>query len=270
MDEAFYPIITKEAELPVCICGVGWCEWQYHVIRENGYPQPQVNMCANGGGILVLDGKEYEISKGMSFFLPADYPHEYYTTKNGWENHWLVFGGADISGIQQQLMLTKPIINDHGDNTSLEAVWKRIFKTVKSQKPSAAYTCSALAYDFLIEYYKGMCEHEQRRSRGIQNSIKPILQYIDENYSKDILLEELAAIAGITPQHLCKLFRREYNMRPFEYITRRRIQQAKKLLLEDKLTIAEIAETVGFHDSSYFCRVFRQYEQMSPRQFVSD
>lgn len=80
---------------------------------------------------------------------------------------------------------------------------------------------------------------------------------------------ELADLIDLSPQYLCRLFKECLSLRPFEYLARKRIQQAKLLLLEDKLNINEIAAEVGYNDCSYFCAVFKKHEMLSPAEFRS-
>ena len=56
-------------------------------------------------------------------------------------------------------------------------------------------------------------------------------------------------------------------MRPFEYLAKRRIQKAKLMLVQDKYTVNEIAQIVGYNDCSYFCSVFKKHEGISPAEF---
>jgi YesN/AraC family two-component response regulator len=115
---------------------------------------------------------------------------------------------------------------------------------------------------FTIVYQK----HREGNS-DIDNKINKIKQYIDEHYNQEITLEELSALAAITPQYLCRLFKKYFDLRPFQYITRKRIQQAKKLLSDNTLSVNEIAHSVGFNDCSYFCAIFKKNEMMSPTEF---
>ena len=57
-------------------------------------------------------------------------------------------------------------------------------------------------------------------------------------------------------------------MRPMEYVTYVRIQNAKKMLRYSHLSVYEIAERVGFSDCSYFCKIFRQVEGVTPMQYA--
>ena len=74
-----------------------------------------------------------------------------------------------------------------------------------------------------------------------------------------IELSNLAKVSGITREHLCRIFKQYTGMRPFEYITKIRLQKAQELLLLDReMTISEIAKKTGFQSNSYFSSVFRQ------------
>ena len=101
------------------------------------------------------------------------------------------------------------------------------------------------------------------------NQLSPVIEYIDKNYQKDITLVELADLIDLSPQYLCRLFKECLNIRPFEYLARKRVQQAKLLLLEGRWNINEIASMVGYNDCSYFCAVFKKHEMLSPAEFRS-
>ena len=66
---------------------------------------------------------------------------------------------------------------------------------------------------------------------------------------------------------LCRLFKDCYRMRPFEYLAKVRIGQAKIMLAQEKYTVNEIAQIVGYNDCSYFCSVFKKHEGISPAEF---
>lgn len=100
------------------------------------------------------------------------------------------------------------------------------------------------------------------------NRIKPVIEYIDENYNRLITLSDLSEVLKVTPQHLCNMFKKVTSQRVFEYINLKRIQKSKELLLQqEQLQIKEISSIVGFDDVSYFCSLFRKIEQISPGEF---
>lgn len=103
----------------------------------------------------------------------------------------------------------------------------------------------------------------------IAPAVTKAIAYIDENYMKQPGLESISKAAGVSSQHLCRLFRQTLNCRPMEYITKRKIQAAKMLLAETQKTVDQIAEETGFCDSGYFCKIFKKFESITPSQFRS-
>ena len=102
MNQSIYPIGGSERELPVYVYGIGFNDWQFDIVRKEGYPHHQIIYCTRGEGRLVFDGKEYVISPNMCFLLPANYPHEYYTIGDLWETHWIAFNGTSADAILEK------------------------------------------------------------------------------------------------------------------------------------------------------------------------
>src|SRR5690606_10930736 len=91
---------------------------------------------------------------------------------------------------------------------------------------------------------------------GTSNTIREAVTYIDEHIKDDITLTEVAAHVHLNPSYFSVLFKDEIKLNFSEYITRRRIQRAKELLLSTKLTINEVAEEVGYNTTKYFIKIF--------------
>ena len=73
---------------------------------------------------------------------------------------------------------------------------------------------------------------------------------------------------GVTPQHLCTLFRKLMGMRIFEYINLIRIQTSKaELIVSTEKAVREVAHDCGFEDVSYFCSMFKRFEKMTPGEY---
>ena len=97
-------------------------------------------------------------------------------------------------------------------------------------------------------------------------TVKMVTSYLEENYSKDVSLLDLAKYVGMTTSYLCRLFKKEQNTTVNAYLTRVRIEKSKELLKTDA-AIADIAQMCGFSDQSYFTKVFRQTEGMTPLKY---
>ncbi len=91
--------------------------------------------------------------------------------------------------------------------------------------------------------------------------------YIEQNYSDDFILGELAQLCSLSPGYLSRAFRQSTGRPLFEYINRIRIQKACLLLKRSKMPIIEIAFSVGYNNLSFFNRYFRKLMRISPRQY---
>lgn len=96
------------------------------------------------------------------------------------------------------------------------------------------------------------------------HQLRLVLQYVDNNYNQKITLEELAQMAHMSRHHFCRLFKALTGMPPIEYVNHLRINTAIKLLQQNRLSVSEAAQAVGFSDSNYFSRLFKKYKHVSP------
>ena len=131
-----------------------------------------------------------------------------------------------------------------------------------SDRVDGNFRASGYLYSFFIELSR--LATIGKGSVQISPALTKAIAYIDENYMKQLDLNSISESAGVSSQHLCRLFRQTLNCRPMEYITKRKIQVAKILLTETQLTIEQIAEETGFCDSSYFCKIFKRNECITP------
>lgn len=94
--------------------------------------------------------------------------------------------------------------------------------------------------------------------------LSPALELIEKRYHEtDLKLEDLSAACNISKPYLYKLFKKEFDMTPFGYITRTRMERAKILLLE-MYPVCEVAAMVGYSDVYQFSRAFKRFFKCSP------
>jgi len=96
------------------------------------------------------------------------------------------------------------------------------------------------------------------------------IKYIKEHLTeKNFSVDNLAKVAYMSTSHFYKQFKNTLGISPVEYINTERIKFAKKLLAQQKKrTISEIAYLSGFNNVSYFNRIFKKFEQISPGNYL--
>ena len=108
-----YPIISKESSLPVFLVSVGLNEWQYHVRCDKGDNYAKALYCTKGSGVLIMNGEKHIINPYTAFFIPAGCPHEYYSTDESWDTHWIKPSGKSCPDMLKALGFDKPKIFPH-------------------------------------------------------------------------------------------------------------------------------------------------------------
>lgn len=93
------------------------------------------------------------------------------------------------------------------------------------------------------------------------------LDYIKRNYMKKISLDEVAAHVHLSKTYFCAVFKDEMKCSFNTYINKVRIDMSKKLLLDEGMTLVEIAYCVGYEDQSYFTKVFKSQVGVSPGKY---
>ncbi|AWB45598.1 AraC family transcriptional regulator [Paenibacillus sp. CAA11] len=121
----------------------------------------------------------------------------------------------------------------------------------------------------LIEISEQILSSYSLRGGGAKGDIQfaKILEWTRIHAAEPLTVSEIACRFSYNKDYLTRLFKQHTSKNPLEYIHSVRIGKAKELLSRTTLTIKEIAAEVGFSDEKYFMRLFRRYENMTPKQF---
>lgn len=93
------------------------------------------------------------------------------------------------------------------------------------------------------------------------------LQYVNQNFTKKIALQNIAEELHVNPSYLSMLFKQELHMTFSEYLSKIRVNKAKHLLLKTNLSMVDVSLQSGFEDQSYFTKVFRKFENCTPKDY---
>ena len=103
---------------------------------------------------------------------------------------------------------------------------------------------------------------------NMSNISNKVTAYILENYSKENLsISMIASNMYLSPNYLSLMFKQETGKTINQFITETRIEKAKKLLKNEKLTLSNISLRVGYHDANYFSKAFKRETGISPKVY---
>ncbi|MBO6240938.1 MAG: helix-turn-helix domain-containing protein [Butyrivibrio sp.] len=106
-----------------------------------------------------------------------------------------------------------------------------------------------------------------KREERSNNIMKTALNYINDNFHKDISLDDVSRVVNISPYYFSKIFKEENGLNFIEYLTNIRIDKAKKLLEDTDLSIKEICISCGYTDPNYFSRSFKKNVGVTPTEY---
>ena len=102
------------------------------------------------------------------------------------------------------------------------------------------------------------------------SQIYEALIYVERNLAGDLSLEAVAKQIALSTGYFSRLFKSSVGCSFSEYVTRTRLQYAKLIMANEKLSVSEVAERCGFNNSNYFSTIFKKYNQVSPKEYYKD
>lgn len=106
-----------------------------------------------------------------------------------------------------------------------------------------------------------------KRGEKTNDIVATARQYIDENYSKDVSLDDISRQMNLSPYYFSKLFKEKTGENFVEFLTRVRIDRAKEMLGSPDRSMKEICQEVGYSDPNYFSRIFKKVVGVPPTEY---
>jgi len=139
----------------------------------------------------------------------------------------------------------------------------RLYREFKISDPCAELAIEAIVYEILVE--------AARAERGVRSSgpawMRTAKELLRDQFATRLTIERIAEAAGVHPVHLCREFRKQEGCTIGEHLRSLRVEHACSLLLESKLSLAEVAQRCGFCDQSHFTSVFKRMVGKTPGEF---
>lgn len=102
-----------------------------------------------------------------------------------------------------------------------------------------------------------------------KDRLQIVIDYINAHLDRDIKLADIAELVGVSQYYFCHLFKQSFGITPHQYLIQQRIEQAKLLLPNRELSLAEIAQECGFTDQSHFTKHFKRLVGITPKAMRS-
>jgi AraC-like DNA-binding protein len=164
-----------------------------------------------------------------------------------------------------------PILRTMALEDILRTLFRYVIGLARTNIPDKEVLLEAAVALMLRSHLNGqsavLLDPHQRLPDAIQKALKAIREALAQDPTPPITLKSLAQAAHVSPEYLCRLFRRHLNLGPLECAGLARLERATSLLVHSNLAIKEIADAVGFVSPYHFSNKFRKVYGVSPRAY---
>lgn len=254
-------------------------------LGSHGHDFTEIVVVLDGNGTHQFDNHVHPICAGDVFSIPRRHMHAYRDTHDLRISN-LIFDEAFVETCSPWLVNVdgyRALVAPDSEGTRnrptrfrlrpTEMAWvdqqiRRIIDECRSRDDGYHTVVFALFSELLV----GLCRMNREKrpaEKEVHEEIGRVVSFLENNYAESVHIADLAELAGLPMRTLLRRFGRATGMSPSQYLLRVRIGRAASLLRRFDMSVTDIAGEVGFDDSNYFSRQFRNIMGTTPTDFRS-
>ena len=231
----------------------------------------EIELFHSEGGTSYVDEGQYPVRRGMILCTkPNQVRHSEFPVRCSFIR--IFPAGASRTGIGAILdcLPTCAYIEDEGKTEHLMGLFHQLQGCFAGgvATPAVQAKVNGIFHEILYHCLRVGKRGQERLADLPTNRIaRDACEYINENYTGDCSLRHIAEALNISPNHLHTVFVRTMGITPFEYVSQKRIEKAKRLIMAGEKTMLEIALEIGFCSQSHFNKVFKEKTGKTPVEY---
>lgn len=257
-----------------------------HNIGYHAHSFYEINIVVSGCGVHYLGRERIEVSRGDVFIIPPYHLHAY-EGPHDFDVYHVIFRPSFFSkhllSFQHlpsfhSLFELEPILRNRGGTAKHFILRGEAFDKIiggldiVSRSMQVSESTTLVAECHAIIAVSNLCEEytKLQQSDSQSDGDAPFMRSISEiyeHYRENLTVDELCRIANLSRSAYIKKFRESLGCTPRQFILRERVKAAKSLLIGSNMSVTEIAETLGFYDSSHFYKAFSTEVGCTPVEF---
>lgn len=220
-----------------------------------------------GMGHIQIDQELYPVSPRQLVIINPNVMHTE-VSLNASPLEYVVLG---IEGLELSLNLNQESrfkILDYHDADNIYTCIRNILQETHSELPGSDTICQAYM-EILVTRLMRSTDFSLNRDPlpSSNNQVAAVRKYIDAHFKESLTLDKLAEIGRVNKYYLAHSFKEEFGVSPISYQLGRRIEESCYLLRQTDMSLAQIAQVLGFSSSSYFSQLFRKHMGVTPSDY---
>ncbi|WP_195334918.1 AraC family transcriptional regulator [Paraclostridium bifermentans] len=257
--------LKPSSELYIFECGFEHCESRdpYQCEHIDYY---LIHYIIEGEGLFFIKDRVHHLKAGDGFFIPPNTDNNYYPTdENPWVYRWIGVNGSkskelfSLCGFSDENYIFR-----YDKDNSLDKLFEKVYLNCNSNS-----LFNALGYLYQILSLL-MSEHSnlslQKKSIS-QSYISKSLEFIDNNFDKNISVSDISDFLNIDRSHFYKMFKLHMMTTPQQYLIEYKLKKACDLLRKSSYSVCEISNLVGFSSQSHFSKTFKRNLNLTPLEY---
>ena len=262
----------------------------YQMQHNHVHSEYELNLLMHGKRQMLVGNRTYIIEEGTLVLVDSNQIHKtvavegdtdayyeriiLYISKEKIEEYDRIFPELEMGSFFQQyegIYVLSP-----GERQRAMHMFETVKQELDSEQGKSQTLIDLTIISFFINFWRSrrpvayLAGEQGRKKKGKSSVAHDVSEYILAHFCEQIRLDELAERFLISESYLSRSFNDIIGIGITEYINILRVRKAQELLEDSKLSVAEIAQAVGFESASYFGRVFQKHLAIPPSRYRKD
>ncbi|MBQ8639941.1 MAG: AraC family transcriptional regulator [Lachnospiraceae bacterium] len=246
------------------------------------HPELEFLLVTEGELEFIVEEQVFVLQEGEGIFIPPYLLHRAAAKERGsfqaivadteWitsarsENLWQKYMKPVCSSLPALALVLKPACSWQNSVLQMLGAIMKLPAEQLAEQGLFIRGSMMMIWQMCYDHHVSLFVSDQRNEK-VQDQLAEAIRMMHEQYSSDLTLGQLAALAHVSEGQFCRLFKTVTNMTPFHYLNRCRILHGCSMLRETDQTVSEIAMQCGYNTISYFNRKFIEITGMTPSEY---
>ena len=221
-----------------------------------------LSMTLKGTAHVACPAGEADLRAGSLAFVDCRERHVFYPTCDDWHILFVHISGADVFSVRQKFLEAFGVVCEDFPVNTFTSFLETLFR-LEHARDRDPCEMSAVLYGLLMK----VLAHAKQRMRGGPFYVKRAERFIHENYARGIGVDGVACAVGVSKFHLSREFHRCTGITIARAIADVRFERSRALLADGSMSVAQVAEAVGFGSLQAMFRMYRERLDTTPSDY---